>query len=276
MLEKLFAEYLREKQYLSCSSPTTIKYLGWVFNRWRDIIGEMPTKQNTKEWVMKLCESDISHVTVNSYIRGFNTFLTWLYENEHTENIRIKKIKEGKRGIKTYSEADIKKMLSYRPKTFAQHRLHSMICFAVDTGCRIDEMLSLNRSSLDFDNLLVTVIGKGDKERIIPISVQCRKILYKFLKRHESDVVFPNRDGAKLDYKTSLDQLKTAFKPMHVSWHKFRHSFATYYVRDGGNVFFLQQVLGHTDLQTTKIYISNQTDNLKLVHKKTSLLNRLK
>ena len=98
MLEKLFAEYLREKQYLTCSSPSTIKYLGWVFNRWRDIIGEMPTKQNTKEQVMNLAESGTAHITINSYIRGFNAFLTWLHENEHIENIRIKKIKEGQSG----------------------------------------------------------------------------------------------------------------------------------------------------------------------------------
>lgn len=97
----------------------------------------MPTKQNTKEWVMKLSESALSPVTINSYIRGFNTFLTWLYENEHTDNIRIKKIKEGKRAVKTYTEAELKKMLAYKPKTFAQHRLYAMICLAIDTGAEL-------------------------------------------------------------------------------------------------------------------------------------------
>jgi len=86
-----------------------------------------------------------------------------------------------------------------------------MICFALDTGCRIDEMLTLERGSVDFDNMLVTVIGKGDKERIIPISIEGRKQLFKFLKSHDFSYVFPTRHGDKITYKTCLDQLKEKF-----------------------------------------------------------------
>jgi hypothetical protein len=74
-LKKLFAQFLCEKEYLSGVIPTTIKYLGWVFNRWQTIIGEPPTEQNIKEYVITLSQSGISPLTVNSYIRGMNTFL---------------------------------------------------------------------------------------------------------------------------------------------------------------------------------------------------------
>ncbi len=56
----------------------------------------------------------------------------------------------------------------------------------------------------------------------------------------------------------------------------FRHSFATSYLRDGGNLIYLQRLLGHSDIQTTKVYIANQVEDLALVHRKTSLLSKLK
>ncbi|HEY8559466.1 MAG TPA: tyrosine-type recombinase/integrase [Pyrinomonadaceae bacterium] len=277
MLSKLFAEFIREKQYLNGVSPKTIKYFGYVFSRWNPLIDQFPDKQNIKEFVITLSESGISYFTINSYIRGMNSFLTWLYENEHTpDHLKIKKIKEPKRGLKIYSESELKKILSFRPKTFADHRLYTMICLMIDTGVRIDECLTLRRKEIDLENLLIKVVGKGNKERIVPISLECRKHLFKFLRSHESDYAFPARHGCKVDYKTCLDQLKRTFAPLKVGFHKFRHTFASCYVRDGGNVFYLQRVLGHTDLQTTKIYVADQVEDLKLVHKKTSLLNRLK
>lgn len=74
MLDKLFKGFLREKQYLQNVSVNTVKYLGWVFNRWQALIGEFPNKQNTKEFVIELNESNLSRFTINSYIRGTNTF----------------------------------------------------------------------------------------------------------------------------------------------------------------------------------------------------------
>ena len=125
MLKQLFATFLREKEYLSGVSLKTIKYLGWVFNRWQTIVGEMPRKDNSKQFVMHLVESGISPFTINPHIRGMNSFLTWLAENEHSELIRIKKIKQGERRLKTLTDQELKRILSFRPKTIPDHRLYS-------------------------------------------------------------------------------------------------------------------------------------------------------
>ena len=74
MLEHLFKQFQREKLYLNNLSPKTIKYLGFVFNRRPEKIGQFPDKQNLKEFVIKLSESDRPHPTNNSYIRGWNSF----------------------------------------------------------------------------------------------------------------------------------------------------------------------------------------------------------
>ena len=140
LLEKLFAQFIREKTYLDYLSPQTIKYPGWIYNRCKDLIDEFTDKLNTKEFGIKLNESELSPFTINSYARGFNSFLSWLYENEHTsEHLKIKKIKTGTRGIKTYSESELKKILSFRPKTFIDKRLYGFICLMIDCGLRIQE-----------------------------------------------------------------------------------------------------------------------------------------
>ena len=92
-MDKLHADFLREKEYLEGLSPNTIKYLGFIYNRWKEKINKFPDKNNLKEFVIQLVESNLSQFTINSYIRGMNSFLTWLHENEHTpEHLKIKKI----------------------------------------------------------------------------------------------------------------------------------------------------------------------------------------
>jgi integrase/recombinase XerD len=281
VLEPLYAQYLKERQYLAGFSPRTIKLFRWVFNRWDALIGEMPTKQNLKEWVIKLNESGIKPVTINSYARVFNAFLTWLLEEGHIpERIRVSKVKEGQRPLKVYSEDTLHKLLRFIPRTFAEHRIYTLICVGIDTGCRIDELLTLRREGVDLDNLLITVIGKGDKARIIPISLECRKVLYKFLRLHKFDFIFPTKQGNKLSYRTALDHLKSTAEQLgitgKVGFHMLRHTFATSYLRDGGNLIYLQRILGHSDIAITKIYVANQTEDLALMHRKTSLLSKLR
>lgn len=280
-MEQFYSQFLREKQFLCNFSPRTIKLFRWVFNRWDALIGDFPTKQNVKDWVIKLNESGIQPITINTYGRAFNSFLTWLYTEGHTpERLRVSKVKEGQKPPKTYTEDTLKRFLAFRPTTFEGHRFYTMICLAVDTGCRVDELLSLRRERIDLENLLITVVGKGNKERTVPISLECRKVLYKFLRLHSFDLAFPTRQGGKLSYRVALDQLKGTAKKLgingKVGFHMFRHSFATSYLRDGGNLIYLQRLLGHSDIQTTKVYIANQTEDLVLMHKKTSLLSKLK
>jgi len=102
--------------------------------------------------------------------------------------------------MRTFSETQIHTIVSFKPKTFTQARLHALLCLVIDTGIRINEALTLTRDKMDFDNLLVTVKGKGDKERFVPISLECRKVLFKFLKSHDFDLVFCTKSDGQLLY----------------------------------------------------------------------------
>jgi integrase/recombinase XerD len=280
-MDQMFEQFLREKLFLSNVSPRTIRYFKWCYSRFKKSNPEF-TKQSLNSWVISLRESGISISTINSYIRGINSFLSWLYQNEHLkEPLKIKLLREPQRILKVFSDQQLKALLFYRPKGFYEHRLYALLCLVIDTGIRIEEALTLTRSKVDLDNLLVTVRGKGDKERIIPFSMECRKHLFKFLKSHDFELVFPTRHGGRMTYRNSVRDFKNlcgklGINGVRTSWHTLRHGFALNHIRQGGDVFSLQRMLGHSSLEITKRYVDLTEDDLKLVHKKTSILGRLK
>ena len=134
---------------------------------------------------------------------------------------------------------------------------------ALDTGLRLNEALTLRREDLDFDNLLITVRdGKGGKQRIVPISIRLRKILYVYVQRHVSltGLVFYACDGIKACQNNVRRDLGAVTRRLRITgvkggYHVLRHTFAVNYPRAGGNVFYPQRILGHSTLQMTNRYV---------------------
>jgi integrase/recombinase XerD len=131
------------------------------------------------------------------------------------------------------------------------------------------------------EDLLIKVQGKGSKERYVPISIECRKVLFKFLNKHSFDFVFPTKQGGKIfqcnafrDFNALCREL--GINGVRTSWHTLRHGYALNHIREGGDVFSLQRILGHSDLNVTKRYVGLTENDLKLIHKRTSILGRLK
>lgn len=284
-LDELFALFLKEKQFLANVTPKTIRFYKHSWRAFRIVFPDVPdplTRQHLSEFVMQTRGRGVSPASCNVYIRGVNSFLTWLYESEYLpEKLKIQQLKEEKKVIQTFSEAQLRAILSWKPSGFCQTRLHALLATLIDTGIRIDECLTITRDGVDLENLLLTVMGKGQKERIIPISVELRKILFKYLRKHNHRIVFCTYDGAKLSYHNTLRDFKLLAKKLgitgvRVSPHTLRHTFAKNYVRSGGNIFYLMKQLGHTNLAMSKRYVEVETEALQEVHAKTSLLSRLR
>lgn len=280
-MKDLFDQFLKEKRYLKNLSQNTLVYLEHCFKAFSKHGGGL-SKAGVQQFVIGMKEAGISTGACNAYIRGINSFLSWLHENEHTtDHLKIKYLKDEQRVLKTFSDSDIKRIVSFKPTTFYEFRMHALLCLLCDTGIRIDEAVTLTRSKIDFDNLLITVLGKGNKERVIPISYELRKILYKFLQKHKFDTVFPNRHGGRLLYDNLRRDFNDLLKKLGIektegSFHAFRRYFAKNYVKQGGNLFYLQKTLGHTTLRMTQKYVEVETEALKEAHLKTSALSRLK
>jgi integrase/recombinase XerD len=153
----------------------------------------------------------------------------------------------------------------------------------LDTGLRVDEALSLSRvDSVDLDSLLVTVRGKGGRQRVVPMSLKGRAVLCRYFKRHEpprGDLVFFSRIGGKIEQRNALRAFKDICERLKLegtrcSFHTLRHTFATNYLRAGGNVVMLQRILGHARLEMTMRYVHLQTADLTAVHDRFSPLSR--
>jgi len=290
MISELFAQFIKEKRYIANLSERTIRsYERDVFNRWLKLVGEMPTKQNLMRFVVGMREQGLSPTTCNITIRSFNSFLNWCHTNGHiTEPLKLQQLKTEKRIMRTFSEPQMKKILSWKPnKNKCQIRLYVAMCILADTGIRISECLSLTIENIDWDNLLIKVTGKGNKQRILPISIELRKVLSHYVNKqrfskYPTPYLLCTSTGTPMGYnniKKEFNQLIAALgiEGFDLAFHAFRRFFGKNYLKNGGNVIYLQRLFGHSDLATTKMYLEDiDTQDLQLIHVRSSVLSRMR
>ena len=153
------------------------------------------------------------------------------------------------------------RLVMFRPHGRLPLRTWTIIVTLLDTGLRIDEVLGLERSNVDLQSLVLRVRGKGNRERLVPISLECRRRLYLWLKSAAaSSFVFCTRLGYRLTSRNVYRDVKTVCQQAgvsgsHVHPHAFRHCFAVTYVRNGGDIYRLSRILGHASISTTQIYL---------------------
>jgi integrase/recombinase XerD len=286
LLDELFQLFLKEKQYLKNLSPLTLKAFELTWLRWTKCMGKLEVTCLDKplliNFVIKLRELPIKATTCNITIREINSFLTWLHENDYTAtHLKMKQLKTEKTVNEDFSDDEIQKFLNWKPSKFGQWRLYALICTLIDTGIRIDEALTLQRSRIDLENMLITVYGKGSKERVVPFSISLRKVLWKFSRMHDHELFFSTSKGTKVRYRNFLRDLKTLAADLgitgkKVGFHQFRYGYALNFIREGGNPFHLQRILGHSSITTTQGYVRLVTEDLRQAHLQTSRMNRLK
>ncbi len=183
----MFDQFIKELQYLKNISPLTIKSYKQAYDRYKRFSGEndiLPTKQSLNQFVIGMREAGLKPSSCNISIRAINSHLGWLHENELVkERLKIKQLKAERKVIEPYTDEELQKVLSFKPKDFYEWRLFALVALLIDTGCRIEEVLTLKTSGLDLDNQLLRVKGKGSKERIVPFSSELKKLLFLYLKK---------------------------------------------------------------------------------------------
>jgi integrase/recombinase XerD len=147
------------------------------------------------------------------------------------------------------------------------HRNRAILETLYSCGLRVSELVNLRFSDLFFEERFIRVIGKGNKERLVPVSPSVEKeigIYNEFIRRHQNiqagneNIVFLNRRGAKLTrvmiFTIIKDLAEIAGISKNISPHTFRHSFATHMIEGGANLRAVQEMLGHESITTTEIY----------------------
>ena len=157
-------------------------------------------------------------------------------------------------------------------------RNRTIILLLLDTGIRASELCGLAIKDADLTNKRILVLGKGNKERAVPISPRTAKTLWRYLTTERKDEpvnapLFLGSEGDPLNRDALLKLLirlraKAGVNDCHP--HRFRHTFAVNFLRNGGNAFELQMALGHTTLQMVQTYLALAQADLDAAHRKAS------
>lgn len=157
-------------------------------------------------------------------------------------------------------------------------RDHTLAELLYGSGLRISEALSLDVSDVQGESGCIRVKGKGGKERLVPLSDACRKVLYEWLSARgtlagtEQQALFVGRRGGRLNRREAVRIMQLlcneAGIPQHISPHTLRHSFATHLLEDGADMRSVQELLGHERLSTTQRYTHLNLSRLMAVYDK--------
>ena len=250
-LDQLFQQFLRERTYITNVTPKT---LAWYESAWkafkraqsdappRPASAPLISKADLQSFVVHLRQRGVRPVTCNTWLRALNAVCRWLHEQgEISLPVKLASQRLEKRIVRTHEQPMLRAILSYRPKTFSHWRIHALVSTILDTGCRIEEVLNARIVDFDLANLLLTVYGKGRKERRVPFSIELRKLLFRFGQLKErseisSDLMFPARKGGRWEQRNALRSYYCLLKRLGLprsGFHRLRHSFATEYLRHG-------------------------------------------
>jgi site-specific recombinase XerD len=258
----LFERFLQERLYLKGVSPETLRYYRWVRRAFEPILAN-PTKNGMLDCIQGMLARHVSPTSVNTYLRGPKAYTRWLHqEGELKEPLKVQFLKTESKVLATLSPEHIRGLLVFRPKGINQTRTHAAALLMLDCGLRISEVLGLQYDNCDFDNLAVKVRGKGGKHRLVPLSLDMRKVLYRYAAKHSAPnrLMFGTRMNTPVTVRNFERDLKVLGAKLGISGvrfspHTLRHTFACEYLRRGGNLEYLRRILGHSSILTTQKYL---------------------
>lgn len=231
----------------------------------------------------KLEQRKISPVSINIYIRVINTFFNFLRETKIIKtNLKLKYVEQpsGQRR-ELFRDAEVLKFQNFKPKTFNQKRAWAIGMCMLDSGMRIQEALSITPDDVNMESQIIKVVGKRNKTRYVPIGTAFRAHLYRHMKLTAPDFgyVFGTHTGTKMIQANASRDLRVVEKKCGIrplSFHSFRHTFATGYLRRNGDIYRLKEILGHADLKTTAVYLHLAAEYITKGHDAVSSLTPIR
>jgi integrase/recombinase XerC len=234
-----------------------------------------------RSWIVSLLEDGISTTTINRKISTLKTFFKYLQKNEVITDNPLLKITtpKTKKSLPVFiNEKEIFNLfenISFQ-NNFEEIQNKLILELLYSTGIRLSELIEIKINSIDLHNLTLKVLGKRNKERIIPISNNLKNEIEKFLTlRQEKDTplnyLFLTKNNKKLYpkfvYRLVNNYLSIVTKISKKSPHVLRHTFATHMLNNGADLNTIKEILGHSNLAATQVYTHNTIEKLKNIHK---------
>lgn len=238
-----------------------------------------------RSWIVSLVESGLTNRSINRKISALNTYYKFLLKVGDVDVnplAKHKALKTNKKIQVPFSEKEIAMVLDdlHFEKDFEGIRDKLIIELFYSTGIRRIELVELKLTSFSFDNKTLKVLGKRNKERIVPLLETVLQTLRKYIKARSElvdvldvDYLFLTKKGVKiyetLVYRIINDYFSLASSKVKKSPHILRHSFATHLLNQGADLNAVKELLGHSSLAATQVYTHNSISELKKVHVNT-------
>ena len=281
-LKKSLKDFLRIKNY----SKHTISNYERDINRFLKYLNENkidPDDVSTAiitGWIIFLRREGLSNRSIQRNISSLKNFYKYLFKNGITNTNYFESVQSPKIGEtlpKALTPEDVEKLLSFEPKTFSDARDKAFLELLYSSGLRVSEAVSVNISSFESDFNFVKVLGKGNKERMIPVGKYAKDAIVTWLNIRDNninstDALFTNRYGNRISVRAMqqrIYKISVAQGMSPVSPHMLRHSFATHILESSGDLRSIQEMLGHSSLSTTQIYTKLNFQQLAKIYDKS-------
>ena len=211
----------------------------------------------------------VSSYTLNNRVRGLRAFFNWLYRRDYTEEHRLQLLKPPKvieKVIEPLTQEEIGRIFdSMNPNTVLGARNMAIYSLMLDTGLRLSEVVTLKDEDVHLQDRYIKVLGKGNKERIVAFGTTCQRWLVHYSyhyriepTRPDVDNFFLSIDGVALSpsaLRSLTERLSKTSRVPRLHPHLLRHTYATQFLLNGGDVFLLKQNLGHRTLVMVENYV---------------------
>ncbi len=238
-----------------------------------------------RSWLAGLKFKKIASKSINRKISTLKSFFKFQLRNETvttTPMASISSLKVSKRLPSFIEEKEINALFEHIefPDTWEGKTNRLLLQIFYQTGMRLSELINLKESQIDGSNNNVKVLGKGNKERIIPLNRELLSCILNYIsekhtviKNPETQYILINQKGKKLQPRYVYSKVKQYLSHVTTSERKsphiLRHSFATHLTNNGADINAVKELLGHSSLAATQIYTHNSIEKLKDIHKKS-------
>ncbi|WP_019009560.1 tyrosine-type recombinase/integrase [Deinococcus aquatilis] len=279
-------------------AKTTLHFYGTtqrVLGRYRADAQDFPalpadvTVRHLRAFVVWLEERGLAAGGIHAHVRSLKSLFGWAKREElllTDPSVRLERPTLPGRRLPSMTNECVAKLLKAAKSTAQPLRDTAMLLTFFDTGIRLEELITLRRDDVKVDRGVLRVIGKGDKERAVPIGTRALTAINAYVVRERSlqhagvAELFVSRRGLPMTRSCVSLLLKrlslvSGFERAQTTPHTFRRGFAVEFLRNGGDVFTLQQILGHSSLEMTRRYVNFLDEDLKAAHLRFSPGDRL-
>jgi len=283
--------FLLHKRALNLSPRTiefykeALKHFGKTFLE-QNIAMDLPhmtARQIKDHYVGYMLEHGLASNTINNRIRACKTFFRFLHEERMVYKPifdQLQLIKAEKKMIQTLTKEQVLSLLQQpNRKTFTGFRDYTIMLLLFETGIRISECLALEVNDVFLkERELIIRMGKGRKSRRVPIQKTCVRILEQYMAERgnvDTKALFINVEDEGIRKRTIQENIQeygkaAGIEGVRVSPHTFRHTMAKFYILNGGDIFTLQRILGHSTLDMVRHYVELFSTDIQDQHRKYS------